>query len=148
LIIRTCVFSGIQFKSISSNSSVYKTNEVVHSNSVVILTRQTCSQRSSRVAGSKRRALALYSSIRIGYVFLVSKCRGESDLGLCITSVLEKRIRLGSADSRSTKVLGSKFGRKSALPSRILFASTKVLHRPRSDSLLHFDTTHQIRTGR
>jgi len=83
--IQTCVFSGIHFKKYFIEFVCVQTNEVVRSNSKVILTRQTCSQRSSRVAGSKRRALALYFPIRIGYVFLVSECRGESDLCMCMT---------------------------------------------------------------
>jgi len=54
----------------------------------VILTRQTCGQRSSRVAESKRRALGNYFSEQICYMFLMSKCRGVWDLGLCTTSGL------------------------------------------------------------
>ena len=54
----------------------------------VILTQQTCSQRSSRAAESKRRALGNYFSGRICYMFLISKCRGDSGLGLCTTSGL------------------------------------------------------------
>jgi len=65
-----------------------QTNQLFGSNSNVILTRQTCGHRSSRVAGSKRRALAFLFSVRIWYVFWISKCRGELDLGLCMTSVL------------------------------------------------------------
>jgi len=37
---------------------------------------------------SKRRALEHYFSVRICYMFLISKCRGDWDLGLCPTSVL------------------------------------------------------------
>ena len=51
----------------------------------VILTRQTCGQRSSRAAESKRRALGNCFSERICYKFLISKCRGVWDLGLCTT---------------------------------------------------------------
>ena len=54
----------------------------------VILTRQTCGQRSSRAAEGKRRALGNYFSERICYMCLISKCRGDWDLGLCTTSVL------------------------------------------------------------
>jgi len=54
----------------------------------VILTRQTCGQRSSRAAESKRRALGNYFFERICYMFLISKCRGDRDLGLCTTSRL------------------------------------------------------------
>jgi len=54
----------------------------------MILTRQTCGQRSSRAAESKRRALGINFSERICYMFLVSKCRGDQNLGLCTTSGL------------------------------------------------------------
>ena len=54
----------------------------------MILTRQTCGQRSSRAAKSKRKALGNYFPERIRYMYLISKCRGDRDLGLCTTSVL------------------------------------------------------------
>ena len=37
---------------------------------------------------SKRGALGNYFSEQICYIFLMSKCRGDQDLGLCTTSVL------------------------------------------------------------
>ena len=40
------------------------------------------------LAESKRRALGIYFSERICYMFPISKCRGDRDLGLCTTSVL------------------------------------------------------------
>jgi len=43
----------------------------------VILVRQTCGQRSSKAAESKRRALGNYFSERICYMFSISKCRGD-----------------------------------------------------------------------
>jgi len=52
------------------------------------LTRQTCGQRSSRAAESKRRALGNYFFERICYMFPISKCRGDWHLGLCTTSGL------------------------------------------------------------
>jgi len=57
----------------------------------VILTRQTCGQHSSRAAESKRRALGNYFSERICHMFLISKCRGDWDLGVCTSSVLALR---------------------------------------------------------
>jgi len=60
-----------------------ETNELVCSNSNVILTRQTCGHGSSRVAGSKHRALAFYFPVRIWYMFFMSKYREELDLGQC-----------------------------------------------------------------
>ena len=65
-----------------------ETKQMFGSNSNVILTRQTCGQRSSRAAESKHRALGNYFSERICYMSLVSKYRGDRDLGLCTTSVL------------------------------------------------------------
>jgi len=67
---------------------VVETKRFVGSSVNVILTRQTCGQRSSRAAESKRRALGNYFSGRICYMFLISKCRGDWDLGLCTTSGL------------------------------------------------------------
>ena len=85
--------------------------------------------------------------VRIWYVFILSKCRGELDLGLCMSLVPAKRMPLHSADLRFQNAFGRKIRRKSALRSRILFACTKLMHRPTSDSFLHFDIkiTHQIR---
>jgi len=97
---RTCVFSGIQFIMYFIEFVVVETKQIVNSNSNVILTQQTCGQRSGMAAGGKRRALAFYFSGRIFYMFLMSKYTGESDLGLCMTSVLAKRIPLCSADFR------------------------------------------------
>jgi len=67
-----------------------ETKRFVGSTVNVMLTWQTCSQRSSRAAGSKRRALAFYVSIRIWYMFWESNCKGESDLGLCTCTTCQK----------------------------------------------------------
>ena len=104
---RTCILNGIQFTRHFSEFVLVETSKVVRSNSNVILTRQTCGQRLSRVAGS----LASCFSIRIWYVFLTSKCRGELDLGLCMTSVLAKRMWLHRADFRFENVFGRKIRR-------------------------------------
>ena len=77
---------------------VEETKQTVSSNSNVILTRQTCGQR--MVVASKRRALAFCFSVRIWYMIFVSKCREESDLGLCMSSGLAKRMPLRSAAFR------------------------------------------------
>jgi len=77
-----------------------ETNDLVRSSSNVILTRQTCGQHSSRVARSKRRALSWYLSVRIRHVLSIMKCRGESGLGPCMSSILAKRMPLRSADFR------------------------------------------------
>jgi len=67
---------------------VVETKRCVGSFVHVILTRQPCGQRSSKAAESKRRALENYFFERICYMFLMSKCKGDWDLGLCTTSGL------------------------------------------------------------
>jgi len=101
---RTCEFSGMQFTKHFIEFVFVETNEVVCSNSNVILMRQTCGHRSSRVAGSKRRALAFYFSVQIGHMFSLSICRGKSDLGVCMTSVLAKRMRPHNVEFRFQNV--------------------------------------------
>jgi len=49
-------------------------------------------------AESKRRALAFYFSVLICYMLPLSKCRGEGDLGLCMTSGFAKRMPLPSGE--------------------------------------------------
>ena len=62
---------------------------------------------------------------------------------LCTTWVhvtrCAKRTLLPSGGFRSKNAIGRKFGRHSPLCSGILSASSKVVHRPRLDSSLHFD---------
>ena len=48
---------------------VVETNQIASSNSNVILTRQTCGQRSRKAARGKRRALAFYFSVLICCMF-------------------------------------------------------------------------------
>ena len=97
---RTWILSGIQFTRHCIVFVVVETTRFVGSNVNMILTQQTCSQRWSRAAGGKRRALALYFGVRICHVFLISKYRVESHLGLCTTSVLANRIppRIAKSD--------------------------------------------------
>jgi len=70
---------------------------------------QTCCQRSSKAAESKRRALGNYFYEKIWYIFLndwccfqhesiISKCRGDWDLCMCSVWVLSKREPLRSDD--------------------------------------------------
>ena len=79
---------------------VVETKRFVGSSLNVILTWQTCGQRSSRAAKSKRRALGNYFPGRICYIFLMSICRGDWDLGLCTFWVLGKREPLRNAKFR------------------------------------------------
>jgi len=159
---RTYVFSGIQFTKHFIEFVFVETNQIVSRNSNVILTRQTCGQRSGMTAGVRHRVLAFYFPVRICYMFLMSKCRGELDLGLCcerlcMTSVLLKENaaaqcrlpilkRVWPQDSSIFKRVWPQDS--SALRSSILFASTEVMHRPRSEYPLHFDIRNiqQIRT--
>ena len=102
-----------------------ETKQYVSSNPSVILTRQTCGQRLNMSAGSQRWALAFCFAIRICYKFSISKCRGESDLGLCKTSVLAKRLPLQGVDYRLKNVFVHKICQNSPKHSGIFFASTK-----------------------
>jgi len=79
-LVRTKVYfqSGFQFTKRLIVFVCVETNQIIGSNPNVILTRQTCGQRSNMAAESKRRALALYFSMRICYRFIMSKCsRGD-----------------------------------------------------------------------
>ena len=66
---------------------VVETKRFVDSFVNVILTRQTRGQRSNKSAESKRWALENYFPERICYMFLMSKCRGDWDLGWCTFGV-------------------------------------------------------------
>ena len=72
-------------------------------------------------------------------MFLISKCRGKSDLGVCMTSVLAKKMRLRSSDFQRILQPNTFFNQKSVLCGCILFASTEVMHTPRSNIPLHID---------
>jgi len=67
----------IQFTTHFIEIFVVETKRCVGSTVHVILTGQTCGQRSSRAAESKRRALWNYFFEQICYMFLISKCRAE-----------------------------------------------------------------------
>jgi len=136
---RTCMFSGIQLTKHFIEFVLVETRKLVGSNPNVILTRQTCGQRSGMAAGSKRRAIAFYFSVRICNMFLILKCKEESDLGPSLTSGLAKRMRLCGRDLRRILWPNTLLNRKSPLLSCTFFLSPEVMHRPRSDSPLHFD---------
>ena len=88
---RMWILLGIHFTSYFIEFVVVETKRSASSNVNVILTRQICGQRSSTSAGSKRRVVAFDFGARICHMFLVSNCRGESNLGLCTISVLVNR---------------------------------------------------------
>jgi len=136
---RTRILSGIQFTTYFIEIFVVETKQFVGCFSNVILTRQTCGQRSSRATESKRRALGNYFPERICYMFLISKCRGDWDRGLCTTSVLAFGEPQRDGKIRFFLRQNTFFPR--ILPSRCGSpnASTEVVHRPWSQSPLHFD---------
>ena len=101
---RTRILSGIQFTKHFVDFIVVETKKFVGSIVNVILTRQTCGQHSSMSAGSKRRALGKYVSVQICYVLLMSKCWGDSDLGLCTFWYLRMQNRCAAATSDNKHV--------------------------------------------
>jgi len=122
---------------ISLNSLLWKRNKLL----VVI---QTWSPRVKPAAsvhgcGKQTPSASILFSVRICYMFLISKCNGKSDLGLCMSSEFVKGMPLRSADFWFRNVFGCKIRRKSALRSGILFASPEVMHRARFHFPLHFD---------
>jgi len=74
---RTRNLREIQFTKHFINFFVVEMKRFVSSTVNAILTRQTCGQRSSRAAESKRRALENYFSEPICYIFQISKCRRD-----------------------------------------------------------------------
>ena len=105
----------------------------------VIFMRQTCGQRSSMAAESTRRALGNYFSERVCYMFPMSKCSGEWNLGLCTTLVLwfgepqrKGKIRIKNVFlDRKNRILHLRWGSQNE--------RNEVVRRPRSQSPLHFD---------
>jgi len=109
--------------------------------------RQTCGQRSGMSVGSTHRALAFYFHVQICHIFPISICRGQSDLGRRTILVLANRMPPRIGKFRQILRQNTFFHRKLPPCSDILFASTEVVHRPRSDFPPHFDVrnTYQIR---
>jgi len=136
---RTRILSGIQFTTDFIEFFVVETKRFVGSFVNVILTRQTCSQRSSRAAESKRQTIGNYFPERICYMFLISKCRGDRNLGLCSTSVLAFGEPQRNGKIRGENVFGRRKNRILPLRYGSPSASTEVGHSPRSWSPLHFD---------
>jgi len=101
----------------------------------VILTRQTCGQRSSKAAEIKRRALGNYFSERI-YYFLISKYRRDWDLGLCTTSGLAFGEPQRSGDFREKNEFRRRKNRILPLLCGSSNASPEVVHRPRTQSYI------------
>ena len=87
-------------------------------------------------------------SMRICYMSWISKCRADWDLGLWTTSGLAFGKPQRNGKIRFVLRRNTFFSRKSPLRSGSPNASPDVVHRPRSQSLLHFDIRNiqQIRT--
>ena len=118
---------------------IVETKRFVGSSANVMLMWQACGQNSSRAAENKRRALGNDFSEWICYMFLMSKCRGDWELGLCTFWVFAKRRPLHNGDFHTKTSFARRQNRNLALHSGSLFASTEVVHRPRSQSPLHFE---------
>jgi len=88
---RTRILNGILFTTHFIDFFAVETKQFVGSSVNMILTRQTCGQRSSRSAESKRWALENYSSKRMCYMFLISKCRGGWPRSVHFLGTCEKR---------------------------------------------------------
>jgi len=104
----TQILSGIQITTHFIEFVHVESTQLVGRNPNVIYMRETYGQHSSMSTGSTHRTLAYHFSVRIWYMFLVSKCRGDSDLGLCTTSGLANRKRLLDGDFRLKNVFGRK----------------------------------------
>ena len=145
---RTQILSGIQFTTHSIEICVVETIRFVCSTVNVILTRQTCGQRSSRAAEIKRQALGNCFSERICYMFLIPKCREDWNLGLCTTSGFLFGESMRSGDFGKKNVF--RLRKNLILPLRCGSPKTspEVVHRPRSQSPPHFGigNTQQIRS--
>jgi len=136
---RTRILSRIQFTTHNTEIFVVETKRLVSSTVNVILTQQTCGQRSSRAAESKRRALGNYFFERICCMFLISKCRRDWDVCLCTTSGLAFGEPQCSGDFRKKNVFRRRKNRILPLRCGSPNASPEVMNRPRSESRLRFD---------
>ena len=134
---RTRILSGIH--NVFHRFFVVETKRFVSSFVNLTLTRQTCNQRSSRAAESKRRVLGNYFSQQICYMFLISKCRRDWGPGLAQLRYLRKEHCCAMLNSDFFCRRNTFFFRKSPLRCGSPNASTEVVHRPRSQTPLHFD---------
>jgi len=79
--VRLCGSTSVAYQQNQNKTHKQRqTKQFVGSNVSMILTQRTCGQPSSMAVGRKLGALAFYFPIRFCYVFLISRCRGESDL--------------------------------------------------------------------
>ena len=90
-------------------------------------------------ADGARDAYKFYYSVRISYEFLISDCRGDSDLGLCSSWHLAKKMPL-----RSGRICFQQANRRNSEPIRplrsgIFFARCQDVHRRQACSALQID---------
>jgi len=91
----------------------------------------------------EKKKWAALAHTAVCYLLLMSKCRGESDLGLCMTSVLAKRMLLRSANFRFLNVFGSKIRREMSVYVNLLtHPKNGVLNKEVSTS--SYATLHDI----
>ena len=133
---RTRILSGIQLTTHFIDFFVVETKRFVSSFANVILTRQSCGQRSSRAAESKRRALENYFTEQICYMFRISKCRGDLDLGLCTTSVLAFED-----PQRNGKIRGGNVFRRRKSDFAIALRISKRKYRNRAQTQISVSST-------
>jgi len=123
---------------------IVETKRFFDSNPNVILTRQTCGQRSSMAEAEHQQLvfhtnlpydsnIKMHRQIKSRSVYIFGTCKYNAAAGgrLPIENVFRRKIRLNSP-----------------MCSGILFASTEGVHRYRTQSALHFDIGNiwQIRT--
>jgi len=89
--------------------------------------------------GKQKPSAGKKNSERICYMFQVSKCRWDWDLGLCTFWVLAKRDLLRNGKFPFFLRAKHVIFRRSPLHSISPNASTQKMHRLRSQSILHFD---------
>ena len=89
--------------------------------------------------GRRARGYRKLMFVRICYMFLISKCRGDSYLGLCTTSVLALRPRMRDGRMWEKIVFERRKNRILPLHFDSPNASTEVVHRPTSQSPLLFN---------
>ena len=130
---------GISRMNADSQWNVVETKRFVGRSVSVIFTLQTCGQRLSRVAESKRWALENHFPEWIFYTFLMSKCKGGWDLDQCTFWVLAKRELLCNDNLRKKMCFDRRKNRNFSLCSVCLFTSTQKVHWSRSQTPLRFD---------
>jgi len=99
-------------------------------------------QRSRMSAEAHAECWHYFLGVRIHHMFLISKCRGGLDLGLWTTLVLANRMQPHISKFRQILLSKTFCNRRSPPRSGIVYTSTEVVHKPGSESPLHFDQIH------